>query len=49
MAKLKEEPIKFYRRFAACFYKDSDTGGYIPTMACLDANDKLLKVLDDNR
>ena len=44
MTTLKEEPLKFYRRFAAHFAYNSDTKKYVPTMACIDIKDKSLKV-----
>ena len=41
---LKEDPLKFYRRFAAHFGYHSDTEKYVPTMACIDIKDNSLKV-----
>ena len=41
---LKEDPLKFYRRFAAHFDYHSDTEKYVPTMACIDIKDNSLKV-----
>ena len=44
MTTQKEEPLKFYRRFAAHFSYHDDTKKYVPTMACFESKDNSLKV-----
>jgi len=44
MVKAQEEPMKFYRRFAAHFSYDATSKQYEPIIACCDMKDNKLKV-----